>query len=170
MEKVKLKYKTMMALQKIIENDNASESDIRKTIAELDAGRLRVAEKKDGIWTVNSWVKEAIIKYFGICKVKESKIGDFVFRDKIPLKNNFENVRIVPGGNGVRYGSFLDESVIMMPPSYVNIGAYVEGSDPEIDYAKEKIHEMNAFLQQTVDERVPFEDSLVQFKQLMSEN
>ncbi len=52
----------------------------------------------------------------------------------------------------------------------INIGAYVDGSDPEIDYAKGKIHEMNTFLQQAVDERVSFEDSLVQFKHLMNEN
>jgi flagellum-specific ATP synthase len=52
----------------------------------------------------------------------------------------------------------------------INIGAYVDGSDPEIDYAKGKIHEMNTFLQQSVDEQVSFEDSMVQFKQLMGEN
>jgi len=52
----------------------------------------------------------------------------------------------------------------------INIGAYVEGSDPQIDYAKGKIDAMNYFLQQAVDERITFEDSMVQFKQLMGEN
>ena len=52
----------------------------------------------------------------------------------------------------------------------INIGAYVEGSDPEIDYAKAKIQAMNDFLQQPVDERVSFEDGLIQFSHLMSEN
>ncbi len=52
----------------------------------------------------------------------------------------------------------------------INIGAYVDGSDPEIDYAKEKIQAMNDFLQQPVTEHVSFEDSLVQFRHLMSAN
>ncbi len=52
----------------------------------------------------------------------------------------------------------------------INIGAYVDGSDPDIDYAKGKIHEMDSFLQQPVDECVRFDDSLVRLKRLMSED
>jgi flagellum-specific ATP synthase len=52
----------------------------------------------------------------------------------------------------------------------INIGAYVDGSDPEIDYAKSKIHDMDSFLQQRVSECVSFEESVDRLKRLLSEN
>ncbi len=51
---------------------------------------------------------------------------------------------------------------------FINIGAYVDGSDPEIDHAKSKIHGINAFLQQDLNERVPFEECLSRLKALIS--
>lgn len=117
---------TISRLQSNIENGKYSEADIKSIIKYLDSGLLRVAEKDGETWKVNTWVKEAIMKYFGICTINESKIGDIIFRDKLPLKQNFENVRIVPGGNAIRFGSFLAKNVVMMPPSYVNIGAYID--------------------------------------------
>lgn len=94
-------------------------------ISALDTGRLRVANKTNGTWTVNTWVKQAILMYFRITEMKEMEIGPFVFRDKIPLKRNYKdlNVRVVPPAVA-RIGSFLEPGVVMMP-SYVNIGAYV---------------------------------------------
>lgn len=115
----------MEEIQKRIENNTARNEDIISVINAVDAGELRVAEKIDGDWHVNTWVKTAIIKFFGISEIKDMTHGNFIFRDKIPLKNSFENVRLVPGGNSVRFGSYLANNVIMMPPSYVNIGAYV---------------------------------------------
>ncbi len=124
--------KSISKLQLSIENNTYSESDIKLIIQYLDSGKLRVAEKKGEIWKVNTWVKEGIMKYFGVCTINESKIGDIIFRDKLPLKQNFKNVRIVPGGNAIRFGSYLAENVIMMPPSYVNIGAFI-GENTMID-------------------------------------
>lgn len=98
----------------------------QEIIAGLDNGSVRVAQQEGDNWVVNTAAKQAILAYFGECTVEEKSIGDLVFRDKIPLKKSFENVRIVPGGNAVRYGSFLASNVIMMPPSYVNIGAYID--------------------------------------------
>lgn len=94
-------------------------------IAQVDKGELKVANKVDGQWQVNTEVKEAISAYFGLCQVERTQVGEFVFRDKMPLKQEFANVRIAPGGNSIRYGSYLADNVIMMPPSYVNIGVYV---------------------------------------------
>lgn len=122
----KMDKQTQYIIAKKINNNTATSSEIEKIIAAIDSGILRVAEKKGANWHVNSWVKTAILNYFGICKMTEMNVGEMIFRDKIPLKKNFENVRIVPGGNSVRYGSFLAENTIMMPPSYVNIGAYVD--------------------------------------------
>ena len=99
----------------------------------LEAGEIRVAEKVDGRWKVNTWIKEAILEGFRIGKLKDWSEGEYSFFDKdtLPLRRFAleDRVRIVPGGSSVRRGAYLAPSVIMMPPSYVNIGAYVdEGS------------------------------------------
>lgn len=101
------------------------QDSIRKTIALLDCGELRVAEKKGEQWQVNAWVKEAILLYFAINEMIEMEVGPFTYYDKIPLKKNFKElgVRVVPPATA-RYGSFLERGVILMP-SYVNIGAFV---------------------------------------------
>ncbi len=101
-----------------------------QTIADLEAGRIRVAEKISGEWKVNSWVKEVILSGFRLGKLTDMTQGQFSFFDKdtIPTRmfNEQSGVRIVPGGSSVRAGAYLAPSVIMMPPAYVNIGAYVD--------------------------------------------
>ena len=100
------------------------------TIADLESGKVRVAEKIDGEWVVNSWVKETILSGFRLGNLTDMSQGQFSFFDKdtIPARTfTTENgVRIVPGGSSVRSGAYLAPSVIMMPPAYVNIGAYVD--------------------------------------------
>ena len=99
---------------------------IREVVSLLDCGRLRIAEKVDGQWIVNEWLKKAVIMYFPINKMEVSKSGIFEFHDKIALKGGFEQagVRVVPPA-AVRYGAFINRGVVLMP-SYVNIGAYVD--------------------------------------------
>lgn len=106
--------------------DAAVQSTIRSVIAQLDAGTLRVAEKIDGKWVVNEWVKKAVILYFPIQSMETISVGPFEFHDKIPLKKNLKEagIRVVPHGL-IRYGSFVAKNVIVMP-GYVNIGAYVD--------------------------------------------
>lgn len=99
------------------------------TISALERGEVRVAEKVNGEWKVNSWVKEVILSGFRLGKMVDMTQGSFSFFDKdtIPARH-FEiddKVRIVPGGSSIRRGAYLAPSVIVMPPSYVNIGAYV---------------------------------------------
>lgn len=98
---------------------------IEEVIALLDKGQLRVASPAAEGWTVHEWVKKAVILYFPIRQMETIQTGPFEFHDKIPLKHNYKamGVRVVPHAIA-RYGSFLDEGVIMMP-SYVNIGAHV---------------------------------------------
>lgn len=96
---------------------------VRSVIADLDAGRLRVAEPHDEGWVVHAWVKQAILLYFGIAEMQHLEAGALAFVDKIPPKRDLSGVRVVPPGVA-RYGSFLEPGVIMMP-SYVNIGARV---------------------------------------------
>ncbi len=99
---------------------------IEQTVALLDTGKLRAAEKTGEEWTVNQWVKKAVILYFPTRKMETIECPPFEFHDKIPLKKDYASlgVRVVPHAIA-RYGSFLAKGVIMMP-SYVNIGAYVD--------------------------------------------
>jgi len=102
------------------------QKQIREVIEELDKGRLRIAEKINGIWTVNDWLKKAVILYFPIQHMKTTELGPFEFHDKMQLKTGYSalGVRVVPHAVA-RYGSYLAKGVILMP-SYVNIGAYVD--------------------------------------------
>jgi 2,3,4,5-tetrahydropyridine-2-carboxylate N-succinyltransferase len=100
-------------------------SAVEETIALLDRGEIRVAEKTAGEWRVNSWVKEAILLYFGQRPLEEMSAGGLEFFDKVPVKRNLreQGIRVVPPGVA-RYGSFLEPGCVLMP-GYVNIGAYV---------------------------------------------
>jgi len=104
-------------------------------MAALDRGEVRVAtppETEGGAWTVNAWVKEAILLYFALRKMERIQVGPFEFFDKIPLKHELEaaGVRVVPPGVA-RYGAFLEPGVVLMP-GYVNIGARV-GANTMVD-------------------------------------
>jgi 2,3,4,5-tetrahydropyridine-2,6-dicarboxylate N-succinyltransferase len=98
---------------------------VEETIAALDRGEIRVAEKRDGAWVVNEEAKAAILEYFKLRTVEPQELGPFEYRDKIPLKRGYEElgVRVVPPATA-RYGSFLSRDVVLMP-SFVNIGAWV---------------------------------------------
>jgi 2,3,4,5-tetrahydropyridine-2-carboxylate N-succinyltransferase len=102
---------------------------IKDVINQLDRGELRVATPpvdESAEWTVNEWVKKAILLYFVSQQMKPEEVGIFTFNDKIPLKTNFvqAKVRAVPPAVA-RFGSYQAPGVILMP-SYVNIGAYVD--------------------------------------------
>ncbi|WP_229023151.1 2,3,4,5-tetrahydropyridine-2,6-dicarboxylate N-succinyltransferase [Actinomarinicola tropica] len=103
---------------------------VREAVALLDSGEARIAEVvPDGTTMgdvrVHQWLKHAILLLFKISKMDTIELGPFEFADKIPLKSGYEaaGVRVVPGASA-RWGSFLDNGVVMMP-SYVNIGARV---------------------------------------------
>ncbi len=123
------------SLKKIIEDTWADKallksqesiSAIKEVIELLDKGLVRTAEKQEGIWHVNAWVKKAVVMYFPLQEMTTIEVGAFEFHDKIPLKKSYKElgVRVVPHAIA-RYGSYLAKGVIMMP-SYVNIGAYVD--------------------------------------------
>ncbi len=101
-----------------------------EAMAALEAGSLRVAEKKDGKWHVNPGVKEAILDGFRIGKLMDMSSGVFSFVDKDSYPSRkftvADGVRVVPGGTTVRRGAYLAPSVVVMPPAYVNVGAYVD--------------------------------------------
>ena len=105
---------------------------IEEVITGLDSGTMRVAEKKDGEWVVNQWLKKAVLLSFLLEENKVIEGGFTNYYDKVPAKfsgmnkDDFEKIgaRIVPPANA-RRGSYIAPGVVMMP-SYVNIGAYVD--------------------------------------------
>ena len=114
-----------------LESESAQNA-VRTVMDALDKGAVRVAEKVDGEWRVNTWVKEAILLFFGVAKMEVMEVGPFEFYDKIPLKKDLAScgVRVVPPGT-VRYGAHVERGAIVMP-GYVNLGAYV-GSGTMVD-------------------------------------
>jgi len=135
----------MSDLQQIIEEaferraditPRSVEPQVKEAVIEainlLDSGQARVAEKKDGDWVVNQWLKKAVLLYFRIEDNNFMKGGFTNYYDKVPSKYADCNsrdlresgVRIVPPAS-VRMGSYISPGVVLMP-SYVNIGAYVD--------------------------------------------
>jgi len=98
---------------------------------ELTQGRIRAAEKKDGQWTVNPWVKQGILLGFRLGELQEMGNGaclSFVDKDTFPARHFSvaDRVRVVPGGSSIREGAYVAPSVICMPPMFINVGAYVD--------------------------------------------
>ena len=105
----------------------------------LDTGQERVAEKKDGNWKINEWLKKAILLSFKVrdssmfsSGISNSRGGQYSWYDKVDLKTSGwvedewtkRGFRSVPGAI-VRYSAHIAESVVLMP-SFVNLGAYVD--------------------------------------------
>jgi len=101
--------------------------------AALRRGEIRSAEKDaDGDWHANAWVKQGILLGFKMGKMveisKSTETFQFFDKETYPLRPTTlgDKIRIVPGGSTIRDGSYIAENVVLMPPCYVNVGAYVE--------------------------------------------
>jgi 2,3,4,5-tetrahydropyridine-2,6-dicarboxylate N-succinyltransferase len=115
-------------------------SAVDATLGLLDRGTIRVAEKIDGEWHTNQWMKMAILLSFRMSEtvLESGGPGGSSWYDKVPSKFNDMStdefaalgIRAVPG-SFVRRSAFLDRGVIVMP-SFVNVGARV-GRDTMID-------------------------------------
>lgn len=133
----------MIDLQRTIETAWENRADISVTtmgpvrdavdsvLAQLDVGHLRVAEKVNGTWVVNEWIKKAVLLSFRLNANETVHGGQLQWWDKVPMKtadwvsDDFRDAgfRAVPGSI-VRRGAYIAPNVVLMP-SFVNIGAYV---------------------------------------------
>jgi len=117
----------------------AAREAVGRVIDDLDRGRLRVAEKRDGVWITHQWIKKAVLLSFRLADNAPMRFGrhaqsaePFAFYDKVPTKFAGlsdddlagTGVRVVPPAV-VRRGAFVAKNTVLMP-SYVNIGAYVD--------------------------------------------
>ena len=137
---------TTEALETIIEQaweardeiGTSTGDEVREAVAAaieaLDAGRVRVAEKREGGWTVNQWLKKAVLLSFRLNPMEAiaGGPGGAPWWDKVPSKFSGWDAagftqagfRAVPGAI-VRRGAFVGRGAVLMP-SFVNIGAYVD--------------------------------------------
>jgi 2,3,4,5-tetrahydropyridine-2-carboxylate N-succinyltransferase len=105
---------------------------VNETLTALDSGKLRVAQKTDGAWVVNEWLKKAVLLSFRLNDNQIIGKHGIQFWDKVPTKfgdwteAQFREAgfRAVPGAVA-RRGAFIGKNVVLMP-SFVNIGAYVD--------------------------------------------
>jgi 2,3,4,5-tetrahydropyridine-2-carboxylate N-succinyltransferase len=95
----------------------------------LNAGEVRAAEKEDGEWHANEWVKKGILLNFSERTSRSLEYGGVEYHDKFDLKDTSgfleSGTRNTPDGTSIRDGAYVGESVIMMSPSFVNVGARV---------------------------------------------
>ncbi len=128
------------ALKSAIEELAASKKIVHPTDArliffdfrdDLTSGEIRAAEKVNGRWTTNSWVKRGILLGFRLGELAELSDGDvltFIDKDTFPARRLCigDRVRLVPGGSSIREGAYVAPSVVCMPPMFINVGAYVD--------------------------------------------
>jgi 2,3,4,5-tetrahydropyridine-2-carboxylate N-succinyltransferase len=112
--------------------DPALLAGIERVMALLDQGTARVAEKVDGQWQVNEWLKKAVLLSFRVKDNQPVEAGSLRFYDKVATKFEGQShqqlaqagVRVVPPAVA-RYGAYIAPGVVLMP-SYVNVGAYID--------------------------------------------
>lgn len=114
-----------------VKEEKKANEVFKELIKLLNKGKIRAAEKVNGEWKANEWVKKGILLGFRIGKLKDISIDkNFRFFDKHTLKLKSiklnDNIREVPGGSSIRDGCYVGKGVICMPPMYINIGAYVD--------------------------------------------
>ncbi|HLA36646.1 MAG TPA: 2,3,4,5-tetrahydropyridine-2,6-dicarboxylate N-succinyltransferase [Rhodocyclaceae bacterium] len=105
---------------------------VSHVLGELDAGRLRVAERIDGVWTTHQWIKKAVLLSFRLEDNALMDGGPLRYYDKVPNKfAHYDTHLFQKGGFRVvppavaRRGSFIGRNVVLMP-SFVNIGAFID--------------------------------------------
>ena len=114
-----------------VKEESKANSAFKELVKLLNKGAVRSAEKQNGTWKANEWVKKGILLGFRIGKLKDVSIDkNFRFFDKHTLRLKpiklGDNIREVPGGSSIRDGCYVGKGVICMPPMYINIGAYVD--------------------------------------------
>ena len=135
MQELKANIERLFALGADVKDAKADLAEAHRVFIEfrnaLSAGKIRAAEKVDGRWRANPWVKQGILLGFVIgelAEMGEARGLAFVDKDTFPARRFHvsDGVRIVPGGSAVRAGAYVAPSVICMPPMYINVGAYVD--------------------------------------------
>ncbi len=135
MQELKANIERLFELGADVKQGKADLAEAHRVFTEfrhaLSAGKIRAAEKVDGRWRANPWVKQGILLGFVIgemTEMGEARGLSFVDKDTFPARHLRvrDGVRVVPGGSAIRAGAYVAPSVICMPPMYINVGAYVD--------------------------------------------
>jgi len=115
-----------------IDADAASAADLttlESFLDALEAGEIRAAEKHDGEWEANAWVKQGILLNFGLRHTQSRDYGGVTYNDVLPLADSSaygdRGSRNTPDGTVVRRGAHIGADCILMSPAFVNIGAHI---------------------------------------------
>ena len=120
-------------------DEKLAKQSVYEVIAMLEKAEVRVCERVNDIWTVNEWVKKAVLLYFKFTNMSLIKGGDISWYDKVlprfsqsTTADEFNQIgtRTVPGSY-IRKGAYIGDRTVIMP-SFINIGAYV-GSGTLVD-------------------------------------
>jgi len=118
-----------LSAQGEVERDPGARKTFLEFRDQLTQGKIRAAEKVDGRWTVNTWVKQGILLGFRLGALADMTAGlSFIDKDTFPARQFTiaDRVRVAPGGSSARVGAYVAPSVICMPPMFINVGAYVD--------------------------------------------
>lgn len=122
------------AVERVVAATAPDREEARAVVASLldalEAGEVRAAEPSGGGWVVHAWVKRGLLLAFRHGVDETTHAPPFHFRDRDTLRPrdpsaSAPGVRLVPGGTTVRRGAHIGAGVILMPPSFVNLGAFV---------------------------------------------
>ncbi len=112
----------------------AEREAVEEALNLLDSGQYRIAEKIEGSWRVNQWLKKAVLLSFRLNGMKEISggVGGGNWYDKVDSKflnwsqqdHSAAGFRSVPGAI-VRRSAYVAKGVVLMP-SFVNLGAYID--------------------------------------------
>lgn len=113
-----------------LREDPAAPQRISEFLDALETGEVRAAARDaDGTWHANAWVKSGILAAFALSETVEQPgwPGGAVDKSLVPPRqiDPAHGIRLVPGGTSVRRGAGLAEGTVVMPPSYLNTGAWV---------------------------------------------
>ena len=98
-------------------------------LAALESGEVRAAEKRDGEWEANAWVKRGILLNFALRETEPRNYGGVRYHDVLPLRDTTDlgerGTRNTPDGTVIRRGAYVGSNAILMSPCFVNVGAHV---------------------------------------------
>ncbi|MGX7582953.1 2,3,4,5-tetrahydropyridine-2,6-dicarboxylate N-succinyltransferase [Candidatus Vidania fulgoroideorum] len=127
-----------MILEKKIKKNWKNKKKLKKYLREvfrlLENGKIRISEKKNGIWKTNFWIKKSIIEYIKNkkCIYTNNSFDKFEYIFSKFSKNKIKDMKIrISKGSIIREGSYIGKNTVIMP-SFINVGAYI-GENTMID-------------------------------------
>ncbi len=110
--------------------DGDEAATLEQFLQALETGVIRAAEPATAGWETNTWVKRGVLLNFSLRTIEPRNYGDVTYHDVLPLRDTDDlpgrGTRNTPDGTAIRRGGYLGADCIMMSPSFVNIGAYID--------------------------------------------